>query len=146
MSPFRFLKLFLIFAFRATGLSVYRLLTLYKSHLTNYVTALKASFLKVFLGSDYTFIYSERKAALRQSRMIKGEGFRAYDVFADRQTKLVSSDIVLLFFHGGGYYFGQALQYPHTFKRWKRISARNGKRMSIVSVEYSELLQELRPL
>lgn len=55
----------------------------------------------------------------------------------DRQKK----NLIILFAHGGGYLFGEPLQYISTYERWVRNACRQGIDLTIVSVDYRELHQ-----
>lgn len=46
------------------------------------------------------------------------------------------NNLVLLFAHGGGYLFGEPLQYISTYERWVRSAAQHGIDLTIVSVDY----------
>ena len=136
-SPILFTRLCALFAVKAVFVSIYRLVTIFKSHHTNFETALRCTLMVVFLGNAGELIYSAPPHVAHQSREINGVGFRTYEVAPEPGTKLKDADIVVYYFHGGGYYFGEALQYPKTFKRWKEKAALLGKRLAVVSLEYS---------
>lgn len=48
--------------------------------------------------------------------------------------------LFMLFAHGGGYLFGEPLQYILTYERWVGSAAQHGIDLTIVSVDYRRLL------
>lgn len=56
--------------------------------------------------------------------------------------------ILLLYSHGGGYFFGEPLMYMSTYLRWIKAAARENVELTIVSVDYrtsSPLARRSRP-
>jgi len=56
--------------------------------------------------------------------------------------------LLILYSHGGGYHFGEALMYMSTYKRWIKAAARVHIELTILSVDYRELcslVQTWRP-
>lgn len=47
-----------------------------------------------------------------------------------------SNSLVLLYGHGGGFYFGEPLMYISTYKRWVKVAKEDGVELIIVSVDY----------
>ncbi|RFU26007.1 hypothetical protein B7463_g10332, partial [Scytalidium lignicola] len=52
---------------------------------------------------------------------------------------LQRKNLVILFAHGGGYLFGEPLQYISTYERWVQNAAQQGIDLTIVSVDYRAL-------
>ena len=44
--------------------------------------------------------------------------------------------ILLLYSHGGGYFFGEPLMYMSTYKRWIKAAARQNVELTVLSVDY----------
>ncbi|KAL1924545.1 uncharacterized protein VTP21DRAFT_4199 [Calcarisporiella thermophila] len=64
-------------------------------------------------------------------------GFKGYWI-QKPEEKGEEPDLVILYFHGGGYFFGYALMYLPTHVRWiNKISKLTGKRVAIFCPEYS---------
>jgi hypothetical protein len=48
--------------------------------------------------------------------------------------------LLLLYSHGGGYFFGEPLMYMSTYKRWIKAMARENVELTVVSVDYRKSL------
>lgn len=135
-SPIKFTGIIAWYGVHAVLLSLYRLATPLRPHSTNYVTAMKSLLLRTVFLKHYQFIYSTPPAALKAARCIKREGWSAYEFDANQNISLRHYDVVMLYFHGGGYAIGEPLQYAATYKRWKREAARRNIQLAIVGLRY----------
>lgn len=134
--PLEFASISARVGMHAALLSAYRLMTPFKLHPTNFTTALKSLLLRIFFLHNYRFIYSTPSAAKRASRKIQGDGWWAWEVASGPHQSLSNKDVVMLYFHGGGFAIGEPLQYYETYRRWKLQAARQGLHLAIVALRY----------
>jgi hypothetical protein len=55
-----------------------------------------------------------------------------------------STSLILLYGHGGGFYFGEPLMYISTYKRWIKEAKEKGVELIIVSVDYRRSIGMIR--
>jgi hypothetical protein len=142
-SPFTSIWLFSTSAIQIVGLALYRIVTVFKSHPSNFSTAWRSIVLRTFFGNAYTMVYSNPSYAVHESRVIKTDDFTAYVVSPKPTDKLSAADVVILYFHGGGYMIGEPLQYVKSFKRWKKKALSVGVKLEIVTVKYRMIFLSL---
>ncbi|KAL1922493.1 uncharacterized protein VTP21DRAFT_10032 [Calcarisporiella thermophila] len=69
-------------------------------------------------------------------RPVNGNGFKGY--FVQDQSERGDPEIVILFMHGGGFAFGDALMFMSAYIKWvEKIKQVTGKRAALLSIEYS---------
>ena len=141
--PAEFVWIWAQYSVHAFILSAQRLLTAFRSHPTNYVTALKSLLLRTFFRRNWKFLYTASSAAINACRRIDGNGWEAYEVEPKPNIPLRKSDAVILYFHGGGYILGHPLQYYRTYLRWKTKAAQSGLHLAIVALRYRKPSESL---
>lgn len=135
-SPLKFGWISAVYAFHAVRLSIYRLFSSSQEHPTNYTTSLKSLFLKTVFRLHYAYVYSSPPSAVQSSRRIDGPGWQAYEFEYNPNQRLKDYDVVMLYFHGGGYAIGEPLQYSVTYRRWRTKAAQRGVHLAIVALRY----------
>ncbi|ODV89697.1 hypothetical protein CANCADRAFT_142576 [Tortispora caseinolytica NRRL Y-17796] len=111
-------------------------------------TSLYTAVSRAVYGSAFYYlpdtVYKASWDAGRGAKYVAGEGFRGYQFPAD-DGKFYSSDVTILFAHGGGFFVGDALMYEDTFWRWIKVAQSRGLKLALFSLEYPLVREQRYP-